>query len=705
MKKRLKEGRGGFKHVKLLISIILFFLFSQFTLAQINLNGFGVLSKFPSFKNKTNLFSLDYNQDSFIDLITFGSSNERVTFHPGSGKGFDKAIDKFFYYLINDIKLFNNIDDLGQHYIFISRKEKLGGLVSFTKYGTLTLLNRLTFNSYPSSICTGDIDNDGILEAIVAGKNFDGMSLLSQEQFRLNETPILSNRIFSEVQLADLDYDKYPEIIAFDELDNSIVILANDQDEGFRDERKVKINSKASNLLVEDYNRDGFIDIIFSNNKEIRVLEGDSVSSFDNRKTILNNIVHDKFLFTDLNNDEHKDFIFLCKKSGDIKTAFSNNDNTFSRPVVIYSNNNIEDIISFKQAGVKSIGLVDKKGNVFTLQNINFGSSFNIAASCSPNIFGSAKSSNSLSYFYYLDDINPTFVMYEVDSMRKLNKYYSHRLTSTYNEIKFSKTNKNDFQFLLFNKLNNFFDVLVFLPVEKEFQTKRIFTQKPIIDVDFYESQNAENQDKFSVLSLTNGIITVENYDNSMSDQLMFTQFVDSNAVAGLIKAGESDTVYYWSKSDSLFKLTRYSQLSSEFISDILVENDTLLYPNPPSSYWVNDGENIQFHSFNYKSDDSFLMFNQNIYDANLFMTGKNINPKSIKAGFDKKKNKFSVWTYSNNKLKQLLLDETHQKVKLIYSIDYLECKDYFVSEFSNNIKYLIYTTSLDNYLTLKIIE
>jgi hypothetical protein len=673
--------------------------------AQINLNGFGVLNKFPSFKNKTNIFALDYNQDSFVDLITFGSSNERVTFHPGSGKGFDKAIDKFFYYLISDIKLFNNIDDLGQHYIFISRKEKLAGLVSFTKYGTLTLLNRLTFNSYPSSICTGDIDNDGILEAIVAGKNFDGMSLLSQDQFKLYETPILSNRIFSEVQLADLDYDKYPEIIAFDELDNSIVILANDQEEGFRDERKVKINSKAANLLVEDFNRDGFIDILFSNKKEILVLEGDSVSSFDYRRTIINNVVHDKFLFTDLNNDKLKDFIFLSKDSGNIIAVFADSDNTFTKPVVIYTNKNIADIIVFKQAGVKRIGLVDKNGNIFTIQNTNFGSEQNIAASCSPNIFGSVSSNNSLSYLYYLDDINPTFAIFEIDSRKKLNKYFSNRLTSTYNEIKVSETSKNDFQFLLFNKLNNFFDVLIFSPAENEFQTKRIFTQKPIIDVDFYESKNEVSQDKFSVLSLTNGILYVENYDNSISDQLLFTQFVDSNAVAGLIKAGESDTVYYWSKSDSLFKLTRYSQISSEFISDILVEKDTMLFPNPPNTYWVNDKENIQLHSFSNKSDDSFLMFNQNIYDANLFITDKSINPKNIKAGFDREKSKLSVWTYSNNKLKQLLLDETNQKTKLIYSIDYLECKDYFVSEFSNNIKYLIYTNSSDNYLTLKMIE
>jgi hypothetical protein len=186
----------------------------------------------------------------------------------------------------------------------------------------------------------------------------------------------------------------------------------------------------------------------------------------------------------------------------------------------------------------------------------------------------------------------------------------------------------------------------------------------------------------------------------------MFTQFIDSNAVTGLVKAGDTDTLYYWTHKDSAYQLIRCSQLSSDFISDTLMRKNADLYESEfPKSVWLDYNNNYQLHNFNNRSNDSFLFFNKEIYSLSLFMPNTGINRNNIKVTFDKERKKYSIWAYTNNKLNQFRLDEKQQKVKLIYSIDYLECKDYFVSDFSNNLKYLIYSNNSDNFLTLQQLE
>ncbi|MBL1212642.1 MAG: VCBS repeat-containing protein [Ignavibacteriae bacterium] len=699
----MNEGKGGLKLVTFLINILLFFFLLSPTTAQINLNGFGAVNKIPSFKNKQKIAAIDYNQDSITDLITFGSKNERITLHPGSKNGYDNSIDKFFFYLISDLKKFNNFDGLGQHHIFISRKEKLAGLISFTPKGTINLLNKIEFESYPSVMCTGDINNDGILEAIIGGTNFNGISILTQKRFKLFEERLLTNRIFSTVNLIDLDYDGYPELIAFDELENSIIIFANDEGNGFRDERKIKLNDKLLNQIISDFNNDGFIDIIYSTGSSINAIYGDSVSSFENTQTLIDDVENSDFIFKDINNDDKNDFLFLDKNNSQLLVSTALTDNEYSKPILLFKSGAINDFIPLTN-NKESICLVDSDGYIYQIYTADKKNNLNIAASCSPDIFGLVNAGKKM-YLYYFDEKNSAFILFLLNNQFGIAKYYKQNITTGFSKIKIAEQTEENIRFICFNGTGKHFDEILFNTQDQSLSTKRIFTKQKIIDADYFSSSITNGlPNRFAALTLSEGELRVESYNTNT--QSLYTEYIDSNVVAGLIIAGNTDTTFYWTQKDSTIKFIRsFLQPPSSFISDTIFETDTSkVNLSNLNSEWMNDSEKVQMHSFMNSNENSFILLNSKvILLSDLFLSSK-IEINNLKLSYRADKNQYSLWGYQNNSLSQYQVDLENKKVKLIYYIDYLNCKDYFAADF-NKSQILIYTNTSENYFSLQKIE
>jgi hypothetical protein len=695
--------KGGLKLVTCLVSFFLFF-FTLPASAQINLNGFGAVSKIQSFKNKQKIISLDYNQDSIPDLITFGSKNERIALHPGSKNGFEKSIDKFFFYLISDLKLFNNFDGLGQHHIFISRKEKIAGLISFTKKGTINLLNKIEFNSYPSAVCTGDINNDGILEAVIAGTNFNGISILSQQRYKLYNESLLTNRIFSTVDLNDLDFDGYPELIAFDELENSIIIFANDEGNGFRDERKIKLNDKLENQIITDFNDDGFTDIIYSNSSSIKAIYGDSVSSFDSNQILIDDIWISDFIFEDINDDGKNDFLFLDKTEGQLLVSTALADNQFSKPMVLFKSEGIKDFTTLVN-DKRNICVVDGNGYIYKFYKADDKDKLNIAASYSPKIFGLVNA-GKINYLYYFDQDNSELALSQLNDQFGITKYFKQNITTRISKIKVIEYNEERIRFLCFNGNEKYFDEILFKRTEETFSSKRIFTKQPILDADFYSTANNENlPPRFAALTLNDGNLQVESYGTNT--QHLYTEFIDSNVVTGLLSTGNTDTTFYWTKKDSTIKFIRYFlQPPSSFISDVIFETDTTnLEFTLLNSSWSSGTKKVQVHNFSTSDENSFLYLDNKVILFSELFSRMKIRRENLKINYSTDKAKYNLWYYKSKSLSQYQLDPENKKVKLIYYIDYLNCKDYFVSDFANKNQILIYTNTSENYFSLQKIE
>ena len=51
--------------------------------------------------------------------------------------------------------------------------------------------SKITFDSYPENIFLGDINNDSVLEVLVSGIGFDGLSILMRREGRLAENKII----------------------------------------------------------------------------------------------------------------------------------------------------------------------------------------------------------------------------------------------------------------------------------------------------------------------------------------------------------------------------------------------------------------------------------------------------------------------------------------------------------------------------------
>jgi hypothetical protein len=556
IKKHLRGDRGGFKHAILFVSLILFFSPSNQILSQIFLNGFNQISKYSTFNNKLHIEPLDFNNDSFIDIFLYGSKNERITVHPGNSRfSFTRAIDKFFYYLISDFKEFNTIEGLDKNYIFISRKERLAGIVSFTKYGTLRLLNTLQFESYPSNLCIADIDNDGQKEALIFGNNFNGFSIISQNQFKLSQKKYFPNRIFSDAIFVDLDYDSFPEIVAIDELRKNLVFFSFDQTGKIREERELEIDHSSQNLVAADMDDDGFEDLLFSTTKGIQILKGDSVSSFTKRELIKLNSEPAEFLIADFNGDSQLDICYLSIAEGKISISFNQNKTLFNDPIELYQNDNLVDIKYFSNENKKILILLSKTGDLYTINNFDGElDNFNIPLTSSKNLFyfGEVQGQNQQVNFVFNKSSQQLRILKSVDSFF-YDKIIEYNLIESYDNVKIFTFSNELLGFYFWNDTCNFIDQITYNENIGVFNTERIFAERPIKN---FSSKIRDSKTLFHIISVENDSLyltiqsSLESENNYLAEYL-----IDTNVIEAQILSETGDSIYYWTVTDSSLHL------------------------------------------------------------------------------------------------------------------------------------------------------
>src|SRR4030042_3281349 len=352
LKKRYKEDKIGLGPVrKVFIFFFLLPLLVSKLSAQIPINGFCQLHSIDTKQGYTKFITLDYNGDSYSDLLLFGRDGKKAIIHQGEKKEIlGNTVEKFSYYSVSEIVPLDRSTSPNRFYIFVSRKDRMVGLVSFTKYGTIQLMNQKKLESYPGCISVGDVDNDGKNEALISGSNFDGLSILEERNYILRETKIVKNKIFSEARFIDLDYDGYSDIVAGDLFTHSIVFLYNNQFNEFREYRSINVGEEIRNLRAVDLNTDGFRDILYSSGSGIEILLGDSVSTFEKRITLKTKVYPDSFIISDCNRDRINDLAYLNRTSGDLYISYSKSGEEFYEPIHLFHQEGLVDLKAFRNS-------------------------------------------------------------------------------------------------------------------------------------------------------------------------------------------------------------------------------------------------------------------------------------------------------------------------------------------------------------------
>jgi len=715
LKKRFKEDNTAFNLVKKTVKIIVFIIFSSsIAVTQININGFCGFQKYNTNPHYTKIFFLDYNLDSHEDILLHGIEAKRVTLHKGlKDSTFSPPIDKFFYYPITDINFFIEKKESGKLYLFISRSKRLAGLISFSKFGTLRLMNQYDFNSYPQNISIADIDKDGRSEALISGENFEGLSILREDKFRLSEEKIFRNRIFSEAKFIDLDYDTYPDIAAIDLFSNAFVFFYNNHSGQFRESRRINLDSKIKNLSVADLNLDSYNDLVFTKDNSIQILYGDSVSSFNENKVLSQSDNPSIYELADYNNDKLPDLAFIDEGNKELSIIFSDENDYYSEPVTYKVKSGISGLKNSKHKIQNRLMCINSSGELYFFSKVkSYSESFTISIGGVQESIAGFKYRRRGMNLAFVDSYDQSLKILLSESYQPFANYYIVNLSDTHSNIVINSENRNQFFFYCYTPGKRLVEIIKTDFRKNEILKENIYYSSPIIDL-----QSGENDiETFYVLGKNNVGLNFSEY--KFIEDKYFISVYDSlvnNAADACIALNDTMSVFYWQTT-----------LDTLSLNNLLLERDTVIHRElikiTKSS---DDNYDLKIQCNKYLNQDvstpwSFI-YSESL--SEIFAIDKGVKQnlilgKDYESWYDPNKQIFQFFYNAQLKKKYLLLyNSKSQTLYNIYATDkskvhnlskYIESIDinsYFIANFNLNNTFLVFTANNEHSINITTLE
>jgi len=368
--RRSSGERTDFEAGLLKNSFILFFLiFYSQSFSQIPINGFCSNNIFPIPKDYTRIVSSDLNSNGSDELIFYSPEKKIIGIY--SGIPGEKALIKEYRIdtEISQIKRLKEKSGSTNSFVAVDRKHRQILLLSVYIDSIKIKSKLIEFDSYPENILTGDVDLDGTEEILVSGSGFDGLSIVSLTKSGTGESKIITGTSFSEAVFIDFSDDGYPDIVAFNILENSLQFFVNNTKGIFRQTRSINYPDKINNLKTEDFNKDGLKDLVYSFNNSLEIIYGDYQVAFNNKKFLTLDDKITGIVFGDFNSDKYQDIAFTLVK-GTLNIHFAVNDSTFYESVTYLNNISSGNFAKFKSGGTDNIVAFIESGEISVITTV-----------------------------------------------------------------------------------------------------------------------------------------------------------------------------------------------------------------------------------------------------------------------------------------------------------------------------------------------
>lgn len=340
-------------------------LLSNLLYAQIPINGFTNFSEFEIIEGQNRFFSLNYNRDSYSDLLIYNQENKTAYLLTGQPNlKFSKPHKLFFRFEPNFFKPIYNSQNQIIEYAFSSRKSRIFGLINFNQYGYPRISKTIKMSSYPNKIDVADVDLDNSNDYLISGEAFEGLSIISERNNQLVEKKLSKNHSFLDAFFFDINGDEYVDILAYDLISQNLFFIYNKDGERFQIERELSINQRVNRFQIIDINFDGYKDLIFSTDNGLMIYYGDNLSVFNQSVFIRTSSAISNFTVGDFNHDGNFDIICHSSSGNYLSVLFAKNSNDFFEEIIFDFGSQIEELIPFFSRFIYGVASLSKNGKI-----------------------------------------------------------------------------------------------------------------------------------------------------------------------------------------------------------------------------------------------------------------------------------------------------------------------------------------------------
>ncbi len=439
MKKPYNAEKAGLKIELSKASLLLIALiFSKEIFPQIPINGFCQYKSYNVEKNFNSLFAINFNNDSYTDLVLYNPDQKKLVALSGEKNGnFSKPNIFSIPYEITSIHSLIERNKKIKRYAFVSRQRMRAGIYSFTSSGRAYLSSSIKFKSFPENVSTADINKNGSDELLISGSAYDGLSIVYQTGSGLKEKNIVENTSFSNAVFADLSNDSYPDIAAFNTFNNSLIFFYNNGAGEFRKVRSFQLDQPIHSLHSSDLNLDNYTDLIFAKSKSINVFYGDSASTYSVTISIKTEYIPDQIITGDFNRDGKIDIAYTNYKEGILSVFFGKGENSFYPEIIYFKKDGLQNIIPYYSKFVNGIASITTNGSVCTITNLPpYMENVNIALGAMPSAISFFDDGNNgINDICYIDNFTHSLDLIVRNTSGTPSLFYSYPIYENHSEI------------------------------------------------------------------------------------------------------------------------------------------------------------------------------------------------------------------------------------------------------------------------------
>jgi hypothetical protein len=708
--RRLSGGKTGSKTGRIKNSCVLFFLFfSSQIFSQIPINGFCLLDTLGIPKGYQNVISTDLNFDDTDELICYSDELKNIVIISAIHSK-EKLIKEFkVNNEISQLLEISNTKDSIKLFAVVERKLRKVSLLSISPDTVRENLGEITFDSYPEKISAADIDLNGEKEMLISGSGFDGLSILFRSANNIGEKKVITGTSFSNAVFADLNNDGYPDIAAFNILDNSLQLFFNNTNGDFRLRRTIPFDEKISQLQTFDVDKDGFKDIIYSINNRIEILFGDFQSAFEKKKSIQLKEIPFRILFGDFNKDGYPDLACLAFQDK-IIIFFGKPGGSFYDGITYLKSPVINSVAKFTSEKTDNIVCLLESGELKFIEKLyDFDSPIDLVPSVQADAVKKFDYGNdAIKDISFIDGYNNTLRILLRNKDGIPSSFYSFPLVENHQEIIVDEFFKFRKIFYCYSRGTPLLEVINFDFRANKLNRKQLYAPGEILDITL---QRVDSTFVNVFLAyLKNSKLYVGKFENrDLSITFKEYPLVDRNVTQAKIFIDQNPEVYYW-KKDGLnmeFKMaeilsgpndyTDYFQIpQSDSLSISLFGMDNLNREYPSLvSLVINNSQNYCLVLTSGNLNVRNLEFNPASNGVKNFGRGK-FSETSVKGIIN-----FTLSSEDGSVIYRMNYNENNKSYSLRKLLDAENVSDYFFTRLDKKNYYLVYSNKKDGCLSI----